>query len=69
VGEKVIKCAKFLIIYMSICNMWTSCGPYKSLLPILPNFIGATLWNFKVPKELACGYMGPYQSFKLPNVI
>jgi hypothetical protein len=49
--------------------MWTSYGPYKSWLPILLDIIGTTLCNFKVPKELACGYMGPYQSFKLPNVI
>jgi hypothetical protein len=49
--------------------MWTSYGPYKYLLPILLSFIGTTLQNFKSPKELACGHMGPYQSFKLPNVV
>jgi hypothetical protein len=49
--------------------MWTSCGPYKSLLPILLSVICTTLRNFIRPKELACGHMGPYQSFKLPNVI
>jgi hypothetical protein len=49
--------------------MWTSCGPYKSRLPILLDSIGTTLWNFKVPKELACRHMGPYQSFKVPNAI
>ena len=49
--------------------MWTSRGPYKSLLPSLPSFIGTTLQNFKIPKELACGHMGPYQYFKLPNVV
>jgi hypothetical protein len=36
---------------------------------MLLDSIGTTLRNFKVPKELSCGYMGPYQSFKLPNVI
>jgi hypothetical protein len=41
--------------------MWTSCGPYKSLLPILLSVIGTTLRNFKIPKELACGNMGPLQ--------
>ena len=49
--------------------MWTSCGPYKILLPILLSVIDTTLQNFKIPKELACGHMGPYQSFKLPNVV
>ena len=49
--------------------MWTSCGPYKYLLPGLLIFIGTTLRNFEIPKEIACGHMGPYQSFKLPNVV
>ena len=66
--EQVIKCAKFLISYVSPCNMWTSCGPYNSRLPILLDAIGTTLRNFKVPKELACGHVGPYQYFILPNV-
>jgi hypothetical protein len=48
--------------------MWISCGPYKYLLPILLNVIGTTLRNFKSPKELTSGHMGPYQSFKIPNV-
>ena len=42
---------------------------YKYLLPILLSVIGTTLQNFKIHKELACGHMGPYQSFKLPNVV
>jgi hypothetical protein len=41
--------------------MWTSCGPYKYLLPRLLRVIGTTLQNFKIPKELACGHMGPLQ--------
>jgi hypothetical protein len=49
--------------------MWTSCVPYKSLLPILLSVIGTTLRNFKIPKELACEHMGPYQSLKLYNVV
>ena len=49
--------------------MWNSCGPYKLLLSILLSVIGTTLWNFKIPKELARVHMGPYQYFKLPNVV
>jgi hypothetical protein len=49
--------------------MWTSCGSYKSLLPSLLIVIGITLQNFKSPKELACGHMGLYKFFKLPNVV
>jgi hypothetical protein len=47
--------------------MWTSHGPYKYWLPILLDVIGTNLWNFKIPKELTCGHMGPYQSFKIPK--
>ena len=41
--------------------MWTSCGPYKYLLPSLLHLIGTTLRNFKIPEELECGHMDPLQ--------